>query len=125
MGEAEQQTEEVLRNNPDIVALATIGITQTRGSMLAVHTLRPQGGIALLAFDQDLDLMYSLRHGDLAVLIAQNTFEMGQRAMQMIEHTHAGEPMPATTRIAPVLITPANIDTPEIQQVLSMDWRPR
>jgi ribose transport system substrate-binding protein len=123
MGEAEQQTEEVLRNNPDIVALVTIGITQTRGSMLALHRLRPQGGIALLAFDQDLDLMYSLRHGDLNALIAQNTFEMGRRAMQMIERTHRGEPMPAITRVAPVLITPGNIDTPEVQQVLSMDWR--
>ena len=123
MGEAEQETEDALRNNPDITALVTIGITQTRGSMLALHNLRRQRGLPLLAFDQDLDLMNSLRHGDLMAVVAQNTFEMGRRAMQMIALSQRGQVMPSSTCVLPVLITRENIDSPEAQQVLSMDWR--
>lgn len=123
LGEAEQQAEEVLHGHPELTAVVTIGITQTRGCMFALHSLRPQGGVALLAFDQDLDLMHSLRHGEIKAVVAQNTFEMGRRAMQMIEDVQAGKRMPPTLRVAPLLITPANIDNAETQQVLSMDWR--
>ena len=91
--------------------------------MFALHSLRPQRNVALLAFDQDLDLMYSLRHGEINAVIAQDTFEMGHRAMQMIEDTHEGMAMPPTVRVAPMLITTANIDSSRAQQILSMDWR--
>ncbi len=123
LGEAEQQAEEVIRAHPEVVAIVTIGITQTRGCMFALHSLRPQGGVALLAFDQDLDLMYALRHGEIKAVIAQDTFQMGRRAMQMIEDVQRGRTMPPAVRVAPLLITPDNIDHPETQQVLSMDWR--
>src|SRR5882757_4203794 len=124
-GEAEQQTEEVLRTNPDLVAIASIGITQSRGTMIALRGFKRQNKVALIAFDQDLDLMYALRRNEISAVIAQNTILMGERAMQLIEQAHEGAAMPPMTRIAPVLITRENIDTPEVQHVLSMDWRPR
>lgn len=124
-GEAEQQAEEVLRTNPGLAAIVSIGITQSRGAMIALRSFRRQHNVALIALDQDLDLMYALRRNEISSVIAQNTFLMGEKAMHLIEEAHNGASMPPLTRIAPVLITRENIDTPGVQRVLSMDWRPR
>ena len=124
MGEAEQQTEDVLRANPHIAAIVSIGVIQTRGTLIALRSLKQQDKVALISFDQDLDLMYSLRHGEINAVIVQNTFRMGQTAMQMIEDAHQGAAIPPMTRVASLLITRANIDSPEAQRVLSVDWRP-
>ena len=125
LGEAEQQTESVLRENPQLGAIVSIGVIQTRGTLLALRTLKQQSKVPLISFDQDLDLMYSLRHGEIAAVIVQNTNEMGRIAMHMIEDARSGSVMPSMTRLAPLLVTRANIDTPEAQQVLSVDWRER
>ena len=123
-GEAEQQTEDVLRAHPHLAAIVSIGVIQTRGTLIALRSLQQQDKVALISFDQDLDLMYALRHGEINAVIVQNTFKMGQMAMQMINDAHRGAAMPATRRVASMLITRANIDTPEAQRVLSVDWRP-
>jgi ribose transport system substrate-binding protein len=125
LGETEQQTETVLRANPKLSAIVSIGITQTRGTMFALRSFGRQKNVALIAFDQDLDLMYSLRHGDIDAVVAQDTFSMGKQAMQMVERFQRNSAAPSLIRVAPVLVTRDNIDNPGIQQVLSMDWRPR
>ena len=125
LGEAEQQTEDVLRAHPHLSAIVSIGIIQTRGTLLALRGLKQQDKVPLISFDQDLDLMYSLRHGEINAVIVQNTYRMGQIAMQMIENHQRGAAMPPMTRVPPMLITQANIDTAEAQQVLSVNWRLR
>jgi ribose transport system substrate-binding protein len=125
LGETEQQAEAVLRANPKLSAIVSIGITQTRGTMFALRSFGRQNNVALIAFDQDLDLMYSLRRGDIDAVVAQDTFSMGKQAMRMIEQFQHNSITPARIQVAPVLVTRDNIDDPGIQQVLSMDWRPR
>ena len=123
LGEAEQQTEDVLRANPHLGAIVSIGVIQTRGTLLALRTMQVQNKVPLIAFDQDLDLMYALRHDEINAVIIQDTYRMGQLAMQMIDGVHRGTPMPPMTRVAPMLITRDNIDTAAAQQALSVDWR--
>ncbi len=125
MGEAEQQTEGLLRDNAQLGAIVSIGVIQTRGTLLALRSLKQQGKVPLISFDQDLDLMYSLRHGEIEAVIVQNTNGMGRLAMRMIEDARQGKVMPAITRLAPMLITRANIDSAAAQQILSVDWRAR
>jgi ABC-type sugar transport system substrate-binding protein len=74
LGETEQQTETVLRANPKLSAIVSIGITQTRGTTFALRSFGRQNNVAPIAFDQDLDLMYSLRHGDIDAIVAQVLF---------------------------------------------------
>jgi ribose transport system substrate-binding protein len=93
--------------------------------MFALRGFGRQNNVALIAFDQDLDLMYSLRHGDIDAVAAQDTFSMGKQAMRMVERFQHNSVTPSLIRVAPVLVTRDNIDDPGIQQVLSMDWRPR
>jgi DNA-binding LacI/PurR family transcriptional regulator len=58
--------------------------------------------------------------------VAENTFAMGYQAARLIaEHRGNEQQAGRLVRFAPRLVTRANVDTPEIQQMLNMDWRPR
>lgn len=123
LGEEEENAEEVLRANPQLKAFAAIGITATRACYIALKTTRRAGHVLLLGFDQDLDLMYYLRRGEIDSIVAQNTFAMGYQAVRAVEALEGGHGFPRETRVAPVLITRQNIDQPDVQKILNMDWR--
>ncbi len=125
LGEAEQETEDLLHRYPNLRAIISIGITETRGAQIALGGFSAKRKILLVGFDQDLDLMFAVRKGAIKAVIAQNTFAMGVQAMQMLEAKQKGVPMTPVTRVRPVLVTRETIDRPDVQQVLSMDWRPQ
>lgn len=126
LGQAEQSTEEILENNPNLRALFTIGISTTRAAYIALKNKGLTEKVKLVGSDQDLDLLYYLRRGEIDSIVAQNTFAMGQRAMQIIASQRTEKvSTPATIEIPPFLITRETIDRPEVQQLLSMDWRPQ
>ena len=80
-----------------------------------------------MACDQDLDLVYYLRLGEIDSLVAENTFAMGYQATRLITEHRVGGKVRAPGRVlrfAPRLVTRDNVDTPEIQKMLNMDWRP-
>jgi ribose transport system substrate-binding protein len=59
--------------------------------------------------------------------VAEDTFAMGYRATRLITEHRAGtaeRQSAQVLRFAPRLVTRENVDTPEIQQMLNMDWRP-
>ncbi len=124
-GEAEQQAEEMLLANPQLNGLAGIGVTSTRAAYIALKNTGRINAVTLVGCDQDLDLMYYLRHGEIDSIVAQNTPEMGLRAVQAIQAQSEHRAFPVITRLAPVLVTRENIDRPEIQKVLTMNWRPQ
>jgi ribose transport system substrate-binding protein len=80
--------------------------------------------VHLVACDQDLDLLYYLRLGEIDSLVAENTFAMGYQATRLITGHRAGAAQGQVLHFAPRLVTRENVDTPEIQQMLNMDWRP-
>jgi ribose transport system substrate-binding protein len=131
LGQAEQSIEEVLESNPNLRAIFTIGISTTRAAYIALKNKGLTSKVKLVGSDQDLDLLYYLRRGEIDSIVAQNTFEMGQRALRIIASQAAGEKgnesvsSPTTIQVEPFLITRETIDHPEVQQLLSMDWRPQ
>jgi ribose transport system substrate-binding protein len=79
--------------------------------------------------------VYYLRLGEIDSLVAENTFAMGYQATRLITEHRAGRRVRAAglssgetqgrvLRFAPRLVTRDNVDTPEIQKMLNMDWRP-
>ena len=125
LGEAEQEAEDLLHRYPDLRAIVSIGITETRGAQIALAGLAARRKVMLVGFDQDLDLMFAVRQGSIQAIVAQDTFTMGHNAMEMIAAARHGVAMPPITRVRPVLVTRENINRPAVQQVLSMDWRPQ
>jgi ABC-type sugar transport system substrate-binding protein len=70
-----------------------------------------------------VDLMAGIRHGDIDSVIVENTYAMGFRAIQSIAARLRGESVPDQIELKPVLVTKANIDSDEVQKMLSVNWR--
>jgi ribose transport system substrate-binding protein len=129
---AEQDTEELLASHPELNAIFTLTVGATRGVYRGLKLKQRIHQVHLVACDQDLDLVYYLRLGEIDSLVAENTFAMGYQATRLITEHRAGvasgmTPDPAQGRVlrfAPRLVTRENVDTPKIQQMLNMDWRP-
>jgi ribose transport system substrate-binding protein len=115
----------------------------TRGVYRGLKLKQRIRQVHLVACDQDLDLVYYLRLGEIDSLVAENTFAMGYQATRLITaHRSGGKARAAdlapglapgvapgmtqgrVSRFAPRLVTRENVDTPEIQRMLNMDWRP-
>lgn len=124
LGESEQQVEEILRASPELDGIISIGITTTRGAYIALKSQRRTSSTRLVACDQDLDLMYYLRRGEIDSIVAQNTYAMGYEAVQSIIDQNARGRESGVKLVEPFLVTRENIDTPEIQHLLTMNWRP-
>lgn len=132
---AEQDTEELLASHPELNAIFTVTVGATRGVYRGLKLKQRIRQVHLVACDQDLDLVYYLRLGEIDSLVAENTFAMGYEATRLITEHRAGGVgraagvTPGMTqgrvqRFTPRLVTRENVDTPEIQQMLNMDWRP-
>jgi ribose transport system substrate-binding protein len=124
---AEQDTEELLASHPELNAIFTLTVGATRGVYRGLKLKQRIPQVRLVACDQDLDLLYYLRLGEIDSLVAEDTFAMGYRATQLITEPHAGTAERQAAQVllfAPRLVTRENVDTPEIQQMLNMDWRP-
>jgi ribose transport system substrate-binding protein len=119
--EAFQMAQETLNAHPELDAILGLTETATRG---ASEVLQERGSrVKLVGCRQELDLMRQVRAGRIDSIVAQNTYEMGYRAVHAIAMRTSSRPVPAETRIKPLLITRENYDTPEVQQLFH-EWRP-
>jgi ribose transport system substrate-binding protein len=121
--EAEETAEETIRFTPKLRAIVTLNIVQTRAANFALMRSRAGGHILLVGCDQDLDLIRQVRAGTIDAIIAENSFVMGFDAVRIIANQRSGKPSVAARVVPPILVTRDNVDQPEVQQVLDMNWR--
>jgi signal transduction histidine kinase len=65
-------------------------------------------------------MLLPIRTGDVDAVVVQNTRAIGERAARNILAQLHGEPFPARTLIAPLLVTRENLDRPEVISLLSL-----
>lgn len=121
--EAQQAVEEILASQPHLDAILGLNAAATQGAWAALRALGKDRKIKLLGCDQEIELMASLRRGDIDSIIVENTNEMGRRAVQLIDEQTHGRTVPSEIKLPPTLVTQENIDTPEVQKMLSVNWR--
>ncbi len=121
--EAEETAEETIRAVPNLRAIVALNINETRAAYFALINTHALGRILLVGCDQDLDLVRQVRAGNIDALIAENTFIMGYDAVQFIASQRSGQPTVASQVVPPILVTRENVDQPEVQKVLDMNWR--
>lgn len=120
--EVQQRAQEILVDNPGIGAILTLDETATEGTWAAVAGLGKSRKVKLVGCGQALDLMAAVRRGEIDSIIVENTREMGSLAVQWIVAQRRGKYVPGRIELKPVLVTEANIDKAEIQQMLSLNW---
>ncbi len=111
---SEQVADEVLAARPRVDALLTLNVPATFGAYRAELRLPKRLRPRIIACDQEGPLFTLLQNGSIQVLIAQDTFAMGYRAVEDIARMRRGEPVPARVTIKPILITAANVHDPAV-----------
>lgn len=120
IAQAQEVTEDVLGKNPDLDAILALHSSATRGTYIALQNKGLFGRVKLVACEQEL--IPPLVTGEIDSIIVENTYEMGYRAIELIAAERRGEPVPAEVKLAPKLVTRENLNAPEVQKMLSMDW---
>ena len=123
IAELQQIAEEVLQDHPDIDAILTLTSPASEGAWAALSAVGRIGGVRLVGCDQEIDLMAGIRNGAIDSIVAENTYEMGKQAMEWIADYRSGKSQSGAVRLPPVLITKLNIDDPDIQKMLAVNWR--
>jgi ribose transport system substrate-binding protein len=116
--------QQILERYPKLDAIVALDTVATRASFSALKSHQRNNEVKLIACDQALDLLYYLRKGEIDSIIVENTFEMGYRAMKLINAGQRGESILGNQLLPPTMVTRENVDRPDVQRMLSMDWRP-
>lgn len=90
----------------------------TLGMLQALQQRGMAGKVAFVGFDPTLVLVEALRKGEVSALVAQNPHGMGRKAVQAAVAKARGQSIPERTDTGCVLVTPANLDQPDVQAVL-------
>jgi ribose transport system substrate-binding protein len=120
--EAQEVANESLAKDPHLNAIFALTAIATRGAYLALHSRSLSSQVKLVGFEQDLELMSLVRDGQINGLIAENTYQMGYQAMELIARSRGTQQVGEQIKLAPKLLTADNADSPEVQRLISMDW---
>ncbi len=85
----------------------------TRGVRAALKSRSLQNLIGLVGCEQDTDLIGYVGAGEIAAVIAENTYIMGYAAIDLIADSLGGKPLPPRTVVPPLLITKKNFNSAE------------
>jgi ribose transport system substrate-binding protein len=121
---AYQLAENLLSRFPDVDGVFAPNESSTFGTLRALQEARLAGKIVFVGFDSSPKLVQGLRAGDLQGLVLQNPAKMGYLGVQTIIAHLRGEPVEKVIDTGVVLATKDNMDSAEIQALLSPDLGP-
>ncbi len=110
---AEEFTDGALDSHPELKAVLSLTAASTRGAYAALKSRSLQQAIQLVGCEQDSDLIEYVGTGEIAAILAENTYRMGYEAVGLISASWAGKPIPAMSVVPPLLITKQNFNSAE------------
>ena len=117
----QQVAQETLKENPGLDAVVALTATSTLGAISALGDLPRNRRLAIVSFDPD---SFGFENRSLDSVVLENTQKMGSEAVRQIMSRSQGHAVPSVTRLAPILVTRENVNSAEVRQLTSMDWRP-
>ncbi len=120
VSQEQQVAEKLLTATAQLDAIVALNENSTRGAYYALTEFGRVPGVHLVGFDQNL--LVPLRTGDMDAVIFQNTYQMGQAAMRLIDDELHGGATQKYIVVQPELVTRANIDSPEVRKMLDLGW---
>ncbi|HEY4355194.1 MAG TPA: substrate-binding domain-containing protein [Acidobacteriaceae bacterium] len=118
----ESAITDALAQQPGIRAIIALDSHAGYAAASVIHDTNAQGRIRILAFDQNTEVLASLRQGGVDSVVVQNMREIGHIAISNMIRDHNHQPVAAVTYVEPQLVTRDNIDTEAVQQILLMNW---
>ncbi|PYQ61845.1 MAG: sugar ABC transporter substrate-binding protein [Acidobacteria bacterium] len=102
----------------DIDGMFTPNESSTAGTLLALEDSGKAGKIRFIGFDASDIFVQAMRAGKLQGIIVQNPFRMGELGVKTLVDHLGGKPIQKRVDTGVTLITPANLDTPQSQELL-------
>jgi ribose transport system substrate-binding protein len=121
--EAAESAEQILLDHPNLDAIIGLTSTDSEGALTAISILHRSPPVHLVGCDQEGDLMEGVRDGRIDAIVAENSYAIGEQAVSAIVAMRRGQNVQASVLVPPVLVDRTNIDRPEIQKMLTMNWR--
>jgi ribose transport system substrate-binding protein len=107
-----------LTGHPDLKGIFN-ACAASVGDAQAVTSKGLKGKVAIVAFDPSPEVLPLFDDGTIAALIAQDPYQMGFQGVAAIDAFIKKQPIKnKNVLLPPVLITPQNVKTPEVQKLL-------
>ena len=120
--EAQEIADEELNAHPDLGALFTLSAVASYGAITSLQSHNHERTIKLVGFEQSPTLADKVRTGLMDSLIAEDSYEMGRQAMELLATNRGHRMPPEIRRLEPTLLTAKNIDSPEMQHLVRLEW---
>lgn len=117
---AKLAAETLLKKHPDIHAVFTPNESSTAGMLMALQSVQQAGKTIFVGFDASEMYLDTMRYRRIHGLVVQNPFLMGDLGVRTLADHLAGKPVQKRIDIAPVLVTPENMDKADIQKLLHL-----
>jgi ribose transport system substrate-binding protein len=122
MSEAQEIVDEALDTHPQLDAVFALSAVTTSSAFtsIAAHGLTKK--VTLIGFEQSPALVNKVRTGAMDSLIVVDSYEMGRQAMELLVADRGHAMDPEIRRLPPKLLTRTNIDEPEMQHFVRLEW---
>jgi ribose transport system substrate-binding protein len=120
MGEAKTAAMNMIDKLRDSDGVFAPNESSTFGLLLALRQNNLAGKIRFVGFDTSPVLLDALRKGDIQALVAQDPQKMGYLGVKTLVAHLQGRKVEPLVDTGVALVTPENIDTPEIQKVIQL-----
>jgi ribose transport system substrate-binding protein len=117
---AKRASENLLnRHGRDVQGIFVVNETSTGGMLLALQDAGLAGKVRLIGFDGTPALVAAMRARQLDAFALQNPFRMAALGVTtMVDHL-LGKAVPKRVDTGVLVVTPANLDTPEVHELLN------
>lgn len=113
-------TENILAAHPDLAGLFADNESSSAGAVQALKS-RNAKAVKFVAFDASDQLIADMQAGWIDSIVVQNPFKMGYESTKAIGQMLSGQKPAESIDSGAALITPQNLETAEIKELLSPD----
>jgi ribose transport system substrate-binding protein len=107
-----------LTAHPDLAGIFN-ACAASVGDAQAVKAKGQAGKVKIVAFDPSPEVLPLFDDGTISAIIAQDPYQMGYQGVAALDAFKNGQPIAnKNVQLAPVLITPENVKSPEVQALL-------
>jgi ribose transport system substrate-binding protein len=106
------------RFGSEVQAIFTCNETSTAGMLLTLEDMKKAGHVAFVGFDANEAFVEALRSKHLNGIVVQSPFNMAYLGVKTLVEALRGQSVPRRIDTGVTLVTPDNMDTPEVQALL-------
>jgi ribose transport system substrate-binding protein len=113
--------ENMVTAQPDLSGIFASSEPSSIGAAQALKSRGLGGKVRLVAFDSSEQMVADMRAGVIDAMVVQDPFHMGFEAVKSLVDKLSGKTPPKRMDLSARVITKANLDDPEVQQLLKPD----